>query len=58
MFWSRSFITTLKEAPEAAESISHKLMLRSGMVRMLISGVYSYLPLGYRVLARIENIVR
>ncbi|MFB3919200.1 MAG: proline--tRNA ligase [Candidatus Velamenicoccus archaeovorus] len=58
MFWSRSFITTLKEAPEAAESTSHKLMLRSGMVRMLISGVYSYLPLGYRVLARIENIVR
>ncbi len=58
MFWSRSFITTLKEAPEAAESASHKLMLRSGMVRMLISGVYSYLPLGYRVLARIENIVR
>ncbi len=58
MYWSRSFITTLKEAPEAAESASHRLMLRSGMVRMLISGVYSYLPLGYRVLARIENIVR
>ncbi len=58
MYWSRSFITTLKEAPEAAESTSHKLMLRSGMVRMLIAGVYSYLPLGYRALARIENIVR
>ena len=58
MYWSRSFITTLKEAPEAAESASHRLMLRAGMVRMLISGVYSYLPMGYRVLARIENIVR
>ncbi|MDD5019226.1 MAG: proline--tRNA ligase [Candidatus Omnitrophica bacterium] len=58
MYWSRSFITTLKEAPESAESVSHKLMLRSGLVRMLIAGVYSYLPLGYRVLSRIEHIIR
>lgn len=58
MYWTKSFIATLKEAPEAAESVSHQLMLRSGMVRMLISGVYSYLPLGYAVLARIQSIIR
>ena len=58
MFWSESFIYTLKEAPEAAESISHKLMLRAGLIRMLVSGVYSYLPLGFKVLKNIEKIVR
>jgi prolyl-tRNA synthetase len=58
MLWTKSFIATLKEAPESAESISHKLMLRANMVRMLVSGVYSYLPLGYRVLTKIENIIR
>ncbi len=58
MFWSKAFIPTLKEAPEAAESISHKLMLRAGLVRMLMSGVYSYLPLGLRVLKNIQQIVR
>jgi len=58
MFWTKSFITTLKEIPENAESISHQLMLRSNMVRMLFAGVYSYLPLGYKVLSKIEAIVR
>ncbi len=58
MLWTKSFISTLKEVPEAAESMSHKLMLRTHMVRMLISGVYSYLPLGYKVLSKIENIIR
>jgi len=58
MFWSKEFIPTLKEAPEAAESISHKLMLRAGLVRMLMSGVYSYLPLGLKVLENIQNIIR
>lgn len=58
MLWSESFIYTLKEAPEAAESISHKLMLRAGLIRMLVAGVYSYLPLGFKVLKNIENIVR
>ena len=48
----------MKETPQEAESISHRLMLRSGLVRMLISGVYSYLPLGFRVLSKIENIIR
>lgn len=58
MYWTKSFITTLKEAPESAESVSHKLMLRASMVRMLVAGVYSYLPLGFKVLTNIEQIVR
>lgn len=58
MFWTRSFLATSKEAPEGAESVSHKLMLRAHMIRMLVAGVYAYLPLGYRVLSRIEKIVR
>ncbi|MFC1657969.1 proline--tRNA ligase [Candidatus Omnitrophota bacterium] len=58
MFWSKVFIPTLKETPQEAESIAHKLMLRSGMIRQLVSGVYSYLPLGCRVLQRIEHIIR
>lgn len=58
MLWTKSFISTLKEVPESAESISHQLMLRTNMVRMLIAGVYSYLPLGYAVLSKIEDIIR
>jgi prolyl-tRNA synthetase len=58
MFWSKSFIPTLKETPESAESISHRLMLRAGLVRMLIAGVYSYLPLGLKVLKNIQDIIR
>ena len=56
MLWSETFIPTLKEIPREAESISQQLMLRAALVRMLISGVYSYLPLGFRVLNKIENI--
>ncbi|MEW6170742.1 MAG: proline--tRNA ligase [Candidatus Omnitrophota bacterium] len=58
MYWSKSFIPTLKEVPEGAEIISHQLMLRAGLIRMLVSGVYSYLPLGLKVLNKIEGIVR
>ena len=58
MFWSKAFIPTLKEAPQEAESNSHKLMLRAGLVRMLMAGVYSYLPLGLKVLNNIEGIIR
>ncbi len=58
MFWSKSFIPTLKETPQEAESLSHKLLLRAGLVRMLMAGVYSYLPLGLRVLGNIQKIVR
>ena len=58
MHWSRSFIATLKEAPEAAESASHQLMLRTQMVRQVISGVYAYLPLGWKALKKIEDVIR
>lgn len=58
MYWSKSFIYTLKEVPEEAESISHKLMLRTSMIKMLISGVYSFLPFGLRVLDNINRIIR
>ncbi|MCX5703858.1 MAG: proline--tRNA ligase [Candidatus Omnitrophica bacterium] len=58
MFWSKAFIPTLKETPKEAESVSHQLMLRAGLIRMLIAGVYSYLPLGLKVLNNIERIIR
>lgn len=57
MLWSKTLIPTLKETPREAESISHQLMLRAGLARMLMAGVYSYLPLGLKVLDNIENIV-
>lgn len=55
---SQWFLKTLKETPSDAEIISHQLMLRSGMIRRLASGLYSWLPLGLRVLRRVEQIVR
>jgi prolyl-tRNA synthetase len=58
MKWSKSFIPTLKEAPGDAESVSHQLMLRAGLVRMLMAGVYSYLPFGLQVLNNIQKIIR
>ncbi len=58
MFWSKTLIPTLKEIPQEAESISHQLMLKSGLMRMLMAGVYSYLPLGLKVLNNIEGIIR
>ncbi|MFH0855303.1 MAG: proline--tRNA ligase [Candidatus Omnitrophota bacterium] len=58
MRWSRAFILTLKEVPQDAESTSHQLLLRAGLVRMLMAGAYSYLPLGLRVLENIQNIIR
>lgn len=58
MRFSRSYIKTLKETPREAEVISHQYMLRAGMMKRLASGVYNYLPLGYRVLKKVENIVR
>ncbi|MFH1245129.1 MAG: proline--tRNA ligase [Candidatus Omnitrophota bacterium] len=57
MLWSECLIPTLKEAPQEAEAISHNLMLRAGLIRGLSSGVYSYLPLGFRVLEKIEKII-
>lgn len=55
---SQAFIPTLREVPSDAEVKSHRLMLRAGMIRMHMAGVYSYLPLGWRVLRSIEGIVR
>lgn len=58
MYWSRNYIPTLKEDPAEAEVISHKLLLRAGMIRKLASGIYSYLPAGWRSLQKISRIVR
>jgi len=58
MRFSKFFIPTLKEAPAEAEIISHKLMLRAGMIRKLASGIYSYLPLGLMASRKVENIIR
>lgn len=55
---SNTFIPTLREVPADAEIKSHQLLLRAGFIRQVASGVYSYLPLGKRVLQKIENIVR
>ncbi|MGL5428827.1 MAG: proline--tRNA ligase, partial [Cetobacterium sp.] len=55
---SRYYVKTLKETPKEAEVISHKLLLRSGMIKRLASGVYTYLPLGLKALKKVENIVR
>ena len=58
MHFSKRFSPTLKESPADAEVISHKLMVRAGMIRQLASGVYSILPLGLRVLRKVEQIIR
>ena len=58
MRWSRLLIPTLKEDPAEAEAVSHRLMVRSGMVRQLAAGIYCYLPLGQRVLDKINTIIR
>ena len=55
---SQFFLSTLKEAPSEAELPSHKLMLRAGLIKRLASGLYSWMPLGYRVLKKLERIVR
>ncbi len=55
---SRFFISTLKEAPSDAEIVSHKLMMRAGMIRRLGAGIYNYMPMGLRVIRKVENIVR
>src|ERR1700674_2210509 len=55
---SRGFIPTLKETPTEAQSVSHRLMLRAGLVRQTSAGIYAWLPLGLRVLRNIERIVR
>jgi len=56
--WSKTFIPTLKEDPADAEVISHKLLVRAGMIRQISRGIYNYLPLALRVIRKIETIVR
>ena len=58
MRWSRYFIPTLREDPADAEVISHKLLLRAGVVRQLSAGIYSYLPLGQRIAIKVMQILR
>ncbi|HJV02022.1 MAG TPA: proline--tRNA ligase [Burkholderiaceae bacterium] len=55
---SRFFISTLKEAPADAEIVSHQLMMRAGMIKRLGSGIYTYMPMGLRVIRKVEAIVR
>ena len=55
---SRFFISTLKEAPADAEVASHKLMMRAGFIKRLGAGIYSYMPMGLRVIRKVENIIR
>ena len=52
------FLATLKEAPSDAEIVSHKLMLRAGLIKRLAGGIYTWMPLGLRVLRKVENIIR
>lgn len=58
MRWTQTFIPTVKEVPAEAESISHKLMLRAGMIRRVSTGLYTYLPLGLKVIRKVEDIIR
>jgi prolyl-tRNA synthetase len=58
MRWSQFFIPTLREDPADAEVVSHRLLLRAGLVRQLAAGIYSYLPLAWRVMTRIQNVIR
>lgn len=58
MNWSHTLVPTLRDDPQEAEIPSHKLMLRSGMMRRLAGGLYSFLPLGLKALRKVENIVR
>src|SRR5207247_5793353 len=58
MRWSQCLIPTLKETPADAEILSHKLLLRAGLIRKLSGGLYTFLPLGLRALRKVEQIVR
>ncbi|MDI6782630.1 MAG: proline--tRNA ligase [bacterium] len=58
MRWTKTFIPTLREVPAEAETVSHQLMLRAGLMRKLASGLYTYLPLGWRFIRKVERIIR
>lgn len=57
-YMSKMYTPTLKEVPSEAEIPSHKLMLKSGMIRKTASGIYSFLPIAQKILKKIENIIR
>jgi prolyl-tRNA synthetase len=58
MRYSEMFLPTVREVPSDAEIVSHQLMIRAGMIRKLTSGIYTYLPLGFRVIQKLEKIIR
>jgi prolyl-tRNA synthetase len=58
MYWSRTLIPTMKETPSDAEIVSHQLLMRAGLIRKLTGGLYTFMPLGLRVLRKVERIVR
>lgn len=58
MRFTQLALTTLKEVPAEAEIVSHKLMLRAGLIRRLASGLFTWMPLGLRVLRKVERVVR
>ena len=58
MRYSEMHLPTGREIPSDAEVVSNQLMIRAGMIRKLTSGIYSYLPLGYRVIRKVEQIIR
>ena len=55
---SQFFVSTLKEAPSDAEVASHKLMMRAGLIKRLAGGIYTWMPMGLRVLRKVENVIR
>ena len=58
MKMSKLFVQTLREFPNDAEAISHKLLVRAGFIKKLANGIYTYMPLAQRVLTKISNIIR
>ena len=57
MYWSRYFIPTMKETPAEAQIVSHSLMLKAWLIHQTCSGIYSWLPLAFRILSKIEKII-
>ena len=58
MKWSKALINTVRETPKEAETASHKLMIRAAMIKKLGAGIYDYLPLGYKSVMKVMNIIR
>lgn len=58
MYMSKMLISTMKEEPKEAQISSHKFLLRAGMIQKVSSGIYNYMPLGLRVLKKVEAVIR